>query len=218
MSPIRVLVVDDHALFRRGLVDVLKTDAEVQVVGEAPNAVAGLALADQQQPGLVLMDMNMPGQDGVAATEALLQKHPDVKVAMLTVSEDPQTLAQAMAAGASGYLLKSCSPREILEAVRRIAEGWVIIAPSMASVFLRAMELRRYPLESAQASSSSPLPSDLTGREEEILMRIARGNTNLEIATELSIAIDTVKSHVRSILAKFQARSRREVMLRVRSR
>lgn len=208
MSPVRVLVVDDHALFRRGLVEMLGEEADIQVVGEAANGREAVARAEALAPDIILMDVAMPDTDGVAATAALCQREPPPKVLMLTVAEDPDTLFRAMASGARGYVLKTASPAEILDALRQVAQGWVVVSPVMAPLLLGHLReggrgvQPSYPLLGLQTA--------LTPREEQVLQIIARGFTNQEIAQELVVSVDTVKSHVRAILDKLQASSKRE--------
>lgn len=211
MSPLRVLVVDDHALFRRGLVEMLAEEPDFQVVGEADGGREAVARAVALAPDVVLMDVAMPGTDGVAATAALCQREPPPKVLMLTVAEDSATLFRAMAAGARGYVLKTATPAEILDALRQVAQGWVVISPAMAPLLLAHL---------TEGGRGAPPPVSLRGpltpltpREQEVLRLIARGLTNQEIAQELVISVDTVKSHVRAILDKLQAGSKREAMI-----
>ncbi len=208
MSPVRVLVADDHALFRRGIVDLLGDEPDIQVVGEAADGREAVARAEALAPDVILMDVAMPGTDGVAATAALCQREPPPKVLMLTVAEDPDTLFRAMVAGARGYVLKTASPQEILDALRQVAQGWVVISPTMAPLLLGHLRQGE-----GRALSPRILPqpeTPLTPREEEVLRLIARGLTNQEIAQELVVSVDTVKSHVRAVLGKLQASSKRE--------
>jgi two-component system NarL family response regulator len=211
VSPLRVLVVDDHSLFRRGLLDMLAEEPDIQVVGEAADGREAVARAEALAPDIVLMDVSMPGINGVAATAALCQRDPPPKVLMLTVAEDSDTLFRAMAAGARGYVLKTTSPAEILDALRQVAQGWVVISPAMAPLLLAHLR---------EGGRGAPPPASLQGpeipltpREEEVLRLIARALTNQEIAQELVISVDTVKSHVRAVLGKLQAGSKREAMV-----
>ncbi|MFH1140333.1 MAG: response regulator transcription factor [Chloroflexota bacterium] len=215
MSPLRVLVADDHALFRRGLVDLLAEEPDIEVVGEAGDGREAVAQAEALAPEVILMDVNMPGSDGIAATAALCQRDPPPKVLMLTVTEDSDTLLRAMAAGALGYILKTASPQEILDALRQVAQGWVVISPAMAPLLLGHLRVGGRSAPSLPSLQQSETP--LTPREEEVLRLIAHGLTNQEIAQELVISVDTVKSHVRAILGKFQASSKREVAAWARS-
>ena len=211
MSPVRVLVVDDHSLFRRGLLEMLGEEPDIQVVGEAANGREAVARAEVLAPDVIIMDVAMPGTDGVAATAALCQREPPPKVLMLTVAEDPDTLFRAMAAGARGYVLKTASPAEILDALRQVAQGWVVVSPVMAPLLLGHLS------GGGWGGAQPPhtllgLQTALTPREEQVLQIIARGLTNPEIAEELVVSVDTVKSHVRAILDKLQAGSKREAM------
>ncbi|MBI2919146.1 MAG: response regulator transcription factor [Chloroflexi bacterium] len=210
MSPLRVLVADDHALFRRGLVELLAEEPDIQVVGEAADGREAMARAEALAPEVILMDVAMPGTDGVAATAALCQREPPPRVLMLTVAEDSDTLFRALAAGARGYVLKTASPQEILEALRQVAQGWVVVSPAIAP--LLASRLRGGERGASPSPYALPPQAGLTRREEEVLRLISRGLTNPEIAQELVVSPDTVKSHVRAILDKLQARSKREAM------
>ena len=216
MSPVRVLVADDHALFRRGLVDLLAEEPDIEVGGEAADGREAVARAEALSPEVILMDVAMPGTDGVAATAALCQRESPPKVLMLTVAEDPNTLFSAMAAGARGYVLKTASPLEILDALRQVAQGWVVISPAMAPLLLG--HLRQGEGRALSPRSRQQPQTPLTPREEEVLRLIARGLTNQEIARELVVSVDTVKSHVRAILDKLQASSKREAMAWARER
>ncbi|MBI4281927.1 MAG: response regulator transcription factor [Chloroflexi bacterium] len=209
MSPLRVLVVDDHALFRRGLVEMLGEESDIQVVGEAADGREAVAQAEALAPDVILMDVTMPGTDGVAATAVLCQRESPPRVLMLTVADDPYTLFLAMAAGAQGYVLKTGTPAEILDALRQVAQGWVVVSPAMAPLLLGQL---RGSGQNAPLQIPRSLQVALTPREEQVLHLIARGLTNREIAQELVVSVDTVKSHVRAVLGKLQAGSKREAM------
>ena len=213
MSLYRVLVVDDHSLFRRGLVDLVGEEHDFDVVGEARNAEEALRVWKETSPDVVMMDVHMAGGDGVEAVAALTALDPDVKVLMLTAVEEPETLYAAMAAGARGYVLKTATAEEILHALRQIVQGWVIVSPEMGSQFLGAFK----PPEEPASPEEAPDPNRLlTRREREILDFITRGYTNAEIAAEITVGEETVKTHVRSILSKLQAHSKRELVGRSR--
>ncbi len=132
MSDIRVLVVDDHDLFRRGLMEVLDEEPDMDVIGEARNGKEAIEMAGKLNPDLVFMDLNMPGQNGIEATAYITQKWPDMKILVLTVSEEAGDLYQALRVGARGYVLKISSPEEILDALRQVHQGWVVVSPAMA--------------------------------------------------------------------------------------
>lgn len=212
MGRIRAIVADDHSLFRRGVVDLLQTQSDMTVVGQASNGKDAIELAAQLAPDLVLLDVSMPGLDGIGAATAICQMETPPKVLMLTVSEDAGTLYSALAAGASGYVLKTARPEEILDAVRQVAQGWVLISPALARFFLRSTSANQL---GRQKPSTPYLMAEhgLTSREQEVFRLIAQGHTNEAIAKELTITIDTVKSHVRSILSKLQLASKRDVSI-----
>lgn len=215
MSPVRVLVVDDHDLFRRGLVDLLAQAEDVEVVGEASNATEALAKAAALAPEVVFMDVQMPGLSGVEAVAALTQRHPEMKVLMLTVSEAPETLFQSLAAGARGYVLKTTSPAQILEAFRQVSQGWAVISPAMAPLLLEHLSQQGPEPPRPAPDEVDTSSTGLTRRETEVARLIARGYTNTDIAAELSVSEDTVKTHVRNTLGKLQMSSKREVVARV---
>ncbi len=213
VDPIRVLVVDDHALFRRGLVEVLSEEPDVEVVGEAGTGPEAIQQAQDLTPDVVFMDLNIPGGDGIMATAYLSQNLPQIKVLILTVSEQQEALFKALGVGARGYMVKTSSPEDIVNALRQVHQGWVVISPSMASRFLGQMP--QAPESSATSSTKEEgelATGQLTYREQELLQLIARGLSNAEIATTLVISENTVKTHVKNILGKLQAKSRREAV------
>lgn len=211
MSPIRVLVVDDHALFRRGVVDILAEEPDIEVVGEVANGLEAIQRVADLSPHVVLMDLTMPQQGGIETTAYLTQRWPEVMVLVLTVSEEPASLFQALSVGARGYLVKTCAPRELVDAVRQVAQGWVIVSPSMAARFLtRPGPPHSLPPPPLGAGTGEEAATPLTQREREILQLVARSLTNQQIADALVISENTVKTHVKNVLGKLQAASRRE--------
>src|ERR1700722_16825233 len=212
--PIRVLLADPPALFRRGVRLVLEDEADIEVVGEAGEGLDAVERIVELVPDLVLMDVRMPGLSGIEATRQVRELVPSVKVAILTVSESDEDLYAAVRAGATGYLLKEVSIEELPEAVRAVARGHSLISPSMASRLLGEFNALSRRVE--EQLGNAPRLSD---RELEVLRLVARGLSNKEIATELVIAENTVKNHVRNILEKLQLRSRMEAaMYAVRER
>jgi DNA-binding NarL/FixJ family response regulator len=208
-EPIRVLVVDDHALFRRGLILVLESEDDIEVVGEGGDGEEALERAVDAAPDVVLMDVRMPRRNGIEATRSLLEIHPTVRVLMLTVSDEEDDLYEAIKAGASGYLLKEISIEEVADAVRAVVQGQTLISPSMASkLIVEFNNLARR----AEEKQKVPVPR-LTARELEVLSLVAKGLTNRDIATTLFISENTVKNHVRNILEKLQLHSRMEAVL-----
>lgn len=206
---IRVLIVDDHALFRRGLQMVLEGEADIDVVGEASDGHEAVERAEKTTPDVVLMDVRMPKRSGIEATRAIKDVLPSTKILMLTISDEEADLYEAIKAGASGYLLKEISIEEVANAVREVQQGKSLISPSMASKLLNefaAMVKRR------DERSSVPGPR-LTERELEVLKLVAKGMNNRDIGTELFISENTVKNHVRNILEKLHLHSRMEAVV-----
>jgi two-component system, NarL family, nitrate/nitrite response regulator NarL len=196
-APVRVLVVDDHTLFRRGIQSLLGADPRMQVVGEAADATQALRLAAALQPQVILLDNHMPGPSGVQALAGLRECAPQAQVLMLTMSEDEGDLAAALRAGARGYLLKTADADVLCEAIVRCARGESTVSPELTGKLVQAM----------QAAPAQAAPR-LSPREEEILAQIARGQSNKQIARTLDIAETTVKIHVQHILRKLQLVSR----------
>ncbi|EWT00835.1 chemotaxis protein CheY [Intrasporangium oryzae NRRL B-24470] len=216
---IRVLIVDDHALYRRGLQTVLATEEGIEVVGEAADGVEAVDQAEETLPDVIVMDVGMPKRGGIEACRVIKQQVPSVRILMLTSSDDENNLFEAVRAGANGYLLKDVPPEEVAAGIRALYHGQALISPLMASKLLT-----EFTLISERASAPSPptpgleLPR-LTQRELDILKLVARGRLNREIATELFISENTVRNHIRNILDKLQMHSRMEAaMYAVRQR
>jgi len=211
MSTIKVLVVDDHDLFRRGLTEVLEEDPDMDVIGQARDGEEAINLAGQLNPDLVFMDLNMPRQNGIEATAYITQNWPEMKVLVLTVSEETGDLYQALSVGARGYVLKISSPDEILDALRQVHQGWVVVSPAMAPRFLS--DLGQPAGKGGPGKGQGGADVDdvvLTMREQEILRLVARGLSNDGIAGELMVSENTVKSHIKNILAKLHMKNRNE--------
>jgi DNA-binding NarL/FixJ family response regulator len=206
---VRVLIVDDHALFRRGLMLVLESEPGIEVVGEAEDGEDAVAKAEATAPDVVLMDVRMPKLSGIGATKAVAAVLPTSKIIMLTVSDEEEDLYEAIRAGAAGYLLKEISIEEVADAVRAVVQGQTLISPSMASKLITEFQnLSRMTNDRSQV----PAPK-LTDRELEVLRLVAQGMTNREVADQLYIAENTVKNHVRNILEKLHLHSRMEAVL-----
>jgi DNA-binding NarL/FixJ family response regulator len=210
---IRVLVADDHALFRRGLEMVLESESDIEVVAEASNGKEALDLAVEHVPDLVLMDVRMPASGGIdggiEATHAIKDEVPNAKILMLTISDEEEDLYDAIKAGASGYLLKEISIEEVADAIRQVCKGQSLISPSMASKLLTEFAAMARKDEEKQ---QMPAPK-LTDREMEVLQLVAQGLNNRDIAKELFISENTVKNHVRNILEKLHLHSRMEAVV-----
>jgi DNA-binding NarL/FixJ family response regulator len=201
MRPLRLLLVDDHALFREGLIALLSYHDDFAVVGEAEDAESAIKQAHALQPDIVLMDIELPGEDGVRATQRLKLEMPDLTIVMLTVHDDSQTLFEAIKAGAQGYLVKNARSHELLEQLRGLARGEAAISRRMASRILQEIRGQTEPFGPGE---------ELTARELEVLDLVASRLSNAEIAERLVISEHTVKNHMKSILAKLHLHNRHQ--------
>lgn len=199
---VRVVVVDDHALFRRGLIELLRDMPELKVVGEASNGQEALEVIRHAMPDVVLLDINMPHMDGLRTLEALRKSPSSPKVLMLTVSQHEEDLMQAIRSGADGYLLKNVEPEELRKAILRVHQGEGALSPEVTAPVLRAIA---YQSEIANRQI-------LSDRELEVLECLADGQTTGQIAAKLYISDNTVKTHVRHILEKLEASNRTEAV------
>lgn len=206
---IRVMICDDHALFRRGLIMVLEAEDDIEVVGEAEDGRDAVERVADIVPDVVLMDVRMPEIDGIEATRLISDQAPSAKILMLTVSDEESDLYEAIKAGATGYLLKEISIEEVASAVRAVVSGQSLISPSMASKLLTEFTNLA---KRADERTSVPTPR-LTERELEVLRLVAQGMSNREIAGELYISENTVKNHVRNILEKLHLHTRMEAVM-----
>jgi DNA-binding NarL/FixJ family response regulator len=206
-EPIRVAVVDDQELFRRGLTMLLGVEDDIEVVGEAGDGVAGTELATSAAPDVILMDVRMPKRSGIEACVAIKEAAPTARIIMLTMSDEEADLYEAVKNGASGYLLKDSSIDEVAQAIRVVADGQSLISPSMAIKLLDEFKQM-----SRSDRQQVPTPR-LTDRELEVLKLVAQGLNNREIAKRLFISENTVKNHVRNILEKLQLHSRMEAVM-----
>jgi len=201
MDPIRVMVVDDHRLFRRALVALLALDRGVNVVGQAGDAGEAVRQAQALQPELILLDVDLPGASGIQALGSLREVCPQVRILMLSVSEDEGDLQAALRGGANGYLLKTMESDDLSRAIQRAARGEAVVSPEMTTKLVAALQ------QPAAAPAGDP-SAPLSPREQEVLQQIARGASNKEIARTLNIAETTVKIHVQHILRKLGLTSR----------
>ncbi|HEX2499596.1 MAG: response regulator [Actinomycetes bacterium] len=208
-EPIRVLVVDDHVLFRRGLQMVLAQEPDIDLVGEAGDGAQAVSRAADLLPDVVLLDIRMPKRSGIEACAGIKEVVPSSRILMLTISDEEADLYDAIKAGASGYLLKEISTDEVSAAIRAVAGGQSLISPSMASKLLSEFASM---IKTKDEREQVPAPR-LTDRELEVLRLVARGMNNREIAKELFISENTVKNHIRNILEKLQLHSRMEAVV-----
>ena len=209
MPKIRVLLVDDHQLFREGLANILKTQPDFEVVGEASDGLEATIKANQLSPDLILMDVTMPVCDGLEATQRIKKELPDVTIVMLTVSDDNEKVFEAIRNGAQGYLLKSINSRVMLASMRGAVRGEAAITRTLGGRILA--EFRRVSNQAVEIPAKNSV--SLTMREQEVLGLVAEGATNKEIAKSLNVSIHTVKSHMRKILAKLHLEKRQEAVL-----
>jgi DNA-binding NarL/FixJ family response regulator len=210
MNPIRIVVVDDHKLFREGLAALLNAAPETEVVGEAGTGRDAIAQADALMPDVVLMDIMMPDMNGVEATRRILADHSQIAIVMLTMLEDDDSLFVAMQAGARGYILKGADKAEVLKTVRAAAEGQALFGPAIAGRLTAFFQRGR-----TRETAATPFP-DLTEREREVLALIARGENNQQIAERLHISGKTVSNHISNIFNKLQVADRAQAIVKAR--
>jgi len=206
---LRVMVVDDHALFRRGLQMVLQGEPDLDLVGEASDGAEAVERSQELMPDVILMDVRMPKRSGIEATTQIKDLLPHVKILMLTISDEEADLYDAIKAGASGYLLKEIPIEEVADAIRSVWAGQSRISPSMASKLLNEFAAM------TKVSADRPqIPAPrLTDREMEVLKLVAKGKNNRDIAKDLYISENTVKNHIRNILEKLHLHSRMEAVV-----
>lgn len=217
---IRVLIVDDHALYRRGLQMVLGTEEGIEIVGEAADGLEAVERAEELLPDVIVMDVGLPKRGGIDAARVIRQQVPSTRILMLTSSEEESNLFEAVRAGATGYLLKDVPPEEVAAGIRALHQGQSLISPLMASKLLTEFaQISRSSVVAEVAADDGLDVPRLTARELDILKRVARGRLNREIAGELFISENTVRNHIRNILDKLQMHSRMEAaMYAVRQR
>jgi DNA-binding NarL/FixJ family response regulator len=213
MDAIRVMVADDHALFREGLAALFSSTAGIELVGEAANGEEAIAQAESLHPDVILMDIKMPGGDGVQATRKILRAHPTIGVVMVTMLEDDASVFAAMRAGARGYVLKGARHEELLQTIRAVAGGQALFGPAIAARMMKFFQ-------DIQANRNQFIPEDafpeLTAREREVLELIGQGANNSQIAEQLVITDKTVRNHITSVFSKLQVADRAQAIIKAR--
>ncbi len=209
MSPLRVVIADDHPLVRSGMRALLNSTEDLEVVGEAATGEEAVALAETVQPEVVLMDLRIPGMNGIEATRRIVQRNPQARVLVVTLSEDDESLFAALRAGARGYILKEANEIEVLRAIRTVSTGDAVFSAGVAQ---RLIDFFASPTPPTPAQ---PFP-ELTDREREILAMIAQGRSNAEISHSLVISLKTVRNYISSIFGKLQVADRAQAIVRAR--
>ncbi len=213
MEKIKLLIADDHALFREGIRALLLAVPDIVCVGEAATGEEVITQVTELQPDVVLMDINMPDLNGVEATRRILQSSPDIGIIMVTMLEDDASVFAAMRAGARGYVLKGSHHNEMLQAIRAVAQGQALFGTAVAG---RMMRFFQSGSQLARQTADTPLFPDLTEREREVLELIARGKNNSDIAELLVVSPKTVRNHITNIFSKLQVADRAEAIIKAR--
>jgi DNA-binding NarL/FixJ family response regulator len=209
MDTLRVLIADDHPLFRHGVAAVLSAAPDLEVIGEAKTGEEAIALADELQPDVILMDIQMPGVNGIEATRRIVHSSPHIRILMVTMFEDDPSVFSAMRAGAHGYILKDTEKEDILRAIRAVGRGEAIFSPAIAT---RLIEFFAAP----QPAIPREIFPTLTDREREILHFIAQGHSNADIAQQLVLSPKTVSNYVSNVFSKLQVADRAHAIIRAR--
>lgn len=204
-SPIRVLVIDDHRIVREGIQSLMEDIDDILVIGEARNGREGVDLVDRLNPDVVLMDLMMPEMDGLEATQKIIERHPHIRVLVLTSFITDDKVFPAIKAGAQGYLLKDTGSMELIDAIRSVHRGETSLGPEIAQKVLSEI---RQPIPGERQT-----PDPLTERELQVLKQVAKGKTNQQIASELNISMHTVRTHVNHILSKLHLANRVQATL-----
>jgi DNA-binding NarL/FixJ family response regulator len=205
--PLRVVIADDHPAFRRGLAAMLESAASIEVIGEAGDGDEAVERALELTPDVVLMDVKMPGRNGIDATRQIVARNPAIAVLVLTMYEDDDSVFAAMRAGARGYLLKGADQDDVLRAISAVAAGEAIFGPAIAERLMAYF--------AAGSAAAHPFP-ELTERERDVVELIARGRTNAAIAAELSLTLKTVQNHVSNVFTKLQVTDRSGAVIKAR--
>jgi len=209
MEPIRVLIADDHAIFRRGLCALLSAVSDIEIIGEAATGDEAIAQASVLEPDVILMDLQMPGFNGIEATRRILRTSPHIGILVLTMFEDDDSIFAAMRTGARGYLLKGADQTEIVRAIKAVDSGEAIFSPSIAQWLIHYFG-------ALKSSSTAQVFPELTEREREVLALIAQGRSNSEIAHRLVLSSKTVRNYVSNIFSKLQVADRAQVIILAR--
>lgn len=200
---IKILIVDDHPLIRRGLGAVIGETDDMAIVGEATDGLQAIRRARDLSPDVVLMDIFMPTMNGVESTAIMVRNHPWIKVVMLTISDKEEDLYSAIKAGASGYLLKNVRPSDLVESIRQVVQGGAIVTPSLAPRLLDDLLENRGDMNQVQTTV-------LTQRERDVLELVSAGLSNREIAAKLFVSENTIKTHLRNVMDKYHFKNRAE--------
>lgn len=209
MEKKRVLIADDHPLFRHGIRGLLVATPDFEVIGEATSGDEAITLADELVPDVILMDIHMPGVNGIEATRRILHDHPQIRVLMVTMFEDDASVFTAMRAGAHGYILKDAQKEDLLRAIRAVGSGEAIFSPAIASRMIAFFN-------SVRPTAPAQVFPELTEREREILDLIAQGLNNNQVATRLVLSSSTVRNYVSSIFSKLQVADRAQAIIKAR--
>lgn len=207
MSPIRIVLVDDHVLVRQGFRRILEEEPGLAVVGEAGSAQEGVALARQQKPDVVLMDMSMPDANGIHAAREILRERPSTRILVLSMYSDAQYVRSALDAGVAGYILKSALETDLTRAVRAVASGQQYLSPELSSILIRALR------DKPQAPTDEDRFEKLTEREKQVLQLIAHGKSNKEIAAVLNLSVNTVAVHRANLMSTLGVHKAAELVL-----
>lgn len=213
MTPIRLMIADDHKLFREGIKALLAVTDDIEIIGEAEDGDSALRISQELQPDIILMDINMPRLNGIQATERILEKLPQTRIVMLTMLEDDASVFNAMRVGARGYLLKGADPQEVLSVIRAVAEGQALFGPTIATRLMNYF--KELGTRSTVSSANTPFP-ELTERELEVLRLISQGLNNQEITQKLVLSSKTVRNHITNIFSKLQVADRAQAIVRAR--
>ncbi len=216
MQPIRIVIADDHPVFRFGLCALLNAMPDIEVVGEVSTGEEVLAIADSVRPDVILMDINMPGTNGIEATRRIRETNPDIRILIVTMLEDDSVFA-AMRAGARGYVVKGAEPTEVLRAIRAVADGEAIFSPGVAERLIHYFTTPPVGAGRRTPSAETPVFPELTQRERDVLRLISQGLTNSAIAEQLLLSPKTVRNYITEIFSKLQVADRGQAIIRARN-